>query len=275
MVANLFDAPGAGQETEIFAFASDVDADQRIEIGRMESMLERALTLETPPMQTWLFVASLRPRVDDGPGGRGRRLHAQSRENPAPGDPRVGLKPGFRDAGQAVLNIELVVDAAEARRLLRSRRGRPACPRPIAPTTSREPTRPRRLEPRTPRHAGRRPEPACPSPTRISRFSGDRMFVGNFHGFNTYVIENARQAAARCRRWSAPAARATCPVHGNLLFMSVEQTRGRVDCGTGGVEPSRSARSGSAACASSTSATSASRGRSRRCRRAAARTRTR
>ena len=39
MVASLFVAPGAGQETEIFAFASDVDADQRIEIGRMQSML--------------------------------------------------------------------------------------------------------------------------------------------------------------------------------------------------------------------------------------------
>ena len=39
MVAGLFAAPGAGQDSEIFAFASDVDADQRIEIGRMESML--------------------------------------------------------------------------------------------------------------------------------------------------------------------------------------------------------------------------------------------
>ena len=38
MVASLFAAPGAGQDTEIFAFASDVDADQRIEIARMEGM---------------------------------------------------------------------------------------------------------------------------------------------------------------------------------------------------------------------------------------------
>jgi uncharacterized protein (DUF305 family) len=40
MVADLFSAPGAGQEAEIFAFASDVDADQLIEIRRMESMLK-------------------------------------------------------------------------------------------------------------------------------------------------------------------------------------------------------------------------------------------
>jgi uncharacterized protein (DUF305 family) len=39
MVNNLFMTEGAGQETEIFAFASDVDADQRIEIDRMTALL--------------------------------------------------------------------------------------------------------------------------------------------------------------------------------------------------------------------------------------------
>ena len=39
MVMDLFANPRAGQESEIFAFASDVDADQRIEIDRMSAML--------------------------------------------------------------------------------------------------------------------------------------------------------------------------------------------------------------------------------------------
>jgi uncharacterized protein (DUF305 family) len=39
MVSDLFASAGAGQEPEIFAFASDVDADQRIEIDRMSAML--------------------------------------------------------------------------------------------------------------------------------------------------------------------------------------------------------------------------------------------
>ena len=39
MVAELFATPGAGQDVEIFAFASDVDADQRMEIERMGAML--------------------------------------------------------------------------------------------------------------------------------------------------------------------------------------------------------------------------------------------
>jgi uncharacterized protein (DUF305 family) len=39
MVEKLFSTPGAGQESEIFAFASDVEADQRLEIERMSAML--------------------------------------------------------------------------------------------------------------------------------------------------------------------------------------------------------------------------------------------
>jgi uncharacterized protein (DUF305 family) len=40
MVEDLFAEPGAAQESEIFGFASDVDADQRMEITRMGNMLK-------------------------------------------------------------------------------------------------------------------------------------------------------------------------------------------------------------------------------------------
>ena len=40
MVKDLFSTPGAAQESDIFAFASDVDADQRMEIDRMGAMLK-------------------------------------------------------------------------------------------------------------------------------------------------------------------------------------------------------------------------------------------
>lgn len=40
MVQELFATPGAGQDSEIFSFASDVDADQRMEIDRMGAMLK-------------------------------------------------------------------------------------------------------------------------------------------------------------------------------------------------------------------------------------------
>lgn len=40
MVAELLATPGAGQDSELFRFASDVDADQRAEIRRMRTVLD-------------------------------------------------------------------------------------------------------------------------------------------------------------------------------------------------------------------------------------------
>ncbi len=40
MVKELFASPGAGQESDIYAFASDVEADQFMEIRRMAAMLK-------------------------------------------------------------------------------------------------------------------------------------------------------------------------------------------------------------------------------------------
>jgi uncharacterized protein (DUF305 family) len=40
MVEELFGSSGAGQVSEIFQFASEVEADQRMEIDRMQRLLE-------------------------------------------------------------------------------------------------------------------------------------------------------------------------------------------------------------------------------------------
>ena len=42
MVTELYATAGAGQESEIYAFASDVDADQRMEIDRMRGMIAQS-----------------------------------------------------------------------------------------------------------------------------------------------------------------------------------------------------------------------------------------
>jgi len=67
-------------------------------------------------------------------------------------------------------------------------------------------------------------------------FSGHHLFVGNFNGFNIYDIENAKKlkllASVVC-----PGGQGDMSIRGNLLVMSVEQTRGRIDCGTQGVQP--------------------------------------
>lgn len=62
--------------------------------------------------------------------------------------------------------------------------------------------------------------------------SNSRLFVGNFNGFNAYDVTGAEPKlilSVVC-----PGGQGDLSVHGDLLFMSVEENRGRVDCGTGG-----------------------------------------
>jgi uncharacterized protein (DUF305 family) len=46
MVKDLFAAPGAGQDAELFDFATDVDTGQRAEIRIMQAMLEKEIPEE-------------------------------------------------------------------------------------------------------------------------------------------------------------------------------------------------------------------------------------
>ena len=48
MVKDLFDTAGAGQDADIFNFATDADNTQRVEIRIMESMLEKKFSEEKP-----------------------------------------------------------------------------------------------------------------------------------------------------------------------------------------------------------------------------------
>ena len=105
-------------------------------------------------------------------------------------------------------------------------------------------------------------------------FSGTHMVMGNFHGFNVYDIESARSprllASIVC-----PGGQGDVSIYGNLLFMSVEQTRGRIDCGTQGVPDTVSKERFRGVRIFDITRRHASRSRWRPCRRAAARTRTR
>lgn len=48
MVKDLFDTAGAGQDAELFGFATDVDSGQRAEIRIMQTMLEKKIPEEKP-----------------------------------------------------------------------------------------------------------------------------------------------------------------------------------------------------------------------------------
>jgi len=160
----------------------------------------------------------------------GAALSAQQRPMPpAMNDPRVGLKAGYLDAGEAAKNLEKVASMPKPEGFYD----------PDAPAGTPQPPEPDPALPPPPP-----PDPNAPPDPRFANmlafansdlaFSGTHAFMGNFHGFNTYDVENGRRprlvGSVVC-----PGGQGDVSVHGNLLFMSVEQTRGRVDCGSGGV----------------------------------------
>ncbi|SIR84784.1 LVIVD repeat-containing protein [Microbispora rosea] len=64
-------------------------------------------------------------------------------------------------------------------------------------------------------------------------FSGKYAFVGNFTGFNIYDVSTPSNPVL-ATSVVCPGGQGDLSVYGNLLFMSVEETRGRIDCGTQG-----------------------------------------
>ncbi len=67
-------------------------------------------------------------------------------------------------------------------------------------------------------------------------FQGNHLFMGNFYGVNIYDISNPLKASL-LTSMICPGGQGDVSVYKNLLFMSVEQPNGRVDCGTQGFPP--------------------------------------
>lgn len=204
MVRDLMKQPGSAYDPVMFEFTNDVDTDQKAEIERMNALL-----------------ASLSS------------------------DPRANLAAGFRDAGEAISGLRLLA----------------ALPKPAG---FFDPKNPADLAPPKPKKGAKDGEPETAKAdskadaagpmrgeeedkTQFSErsplldfantdmaFSGDNLVVGNYHGFNIYNLAEDGMpkllSSVVC-----PGGQGDVSVVGNLLIMSVEQTRGRVDCGLQGV----------------------------------------
>jgi len=149
------------------------------------------------------------------------------------GDARAGLSPGFEDAGQAIMNLELVA----------------VLPKPPG---FFDPANPAGLPPAKPdpdsdgevdvdddgqsiedTEWGDRSPLLSFSNTDMA-FSGNKMVTGSYHGFNVYELQEDGLpelfSSVVC-----PGGQGDVSIVGDLLIMSVEQTRGRIDCGLDGV----------------------------------------
>ena len=199
MVEDLLDQRGSVQDPLLYEFTSDVTSDQTSEIERMVTLLASFSS-----------------------------------------DPRVGLSAGFRDAGEASLNMQLVATLPK-------------------PAGFFDPERPsglsaRRLEeleveasasgnaPETPTDE-EDDENADPRPALLSfsntdlLFSDDYLIAGNYHGFNTYDISNP-DSPEHIASVVCPGGQGDVSLVGDLMIMSVQEVRGRLDCGLEGVPES-------------------------------------
>lgn len=201
MVEELLKQPGSAYDPVLFEFASEIKNDQTAEIKRMNGLLA---TLST--------------------------------------DPRSILKAGFNDAGEAALNLTRVA----------------ALPKPAG---FYDPENPAGLPPAKPK----KPETQKTSARRGAAddqgnddtewgerspllsfantdlaFSKDMMVVGNYHGYNIYRLD-PQGSPTLASSIVCPGGQGDVSIVGNLLIMSVEQTRGRLDCGLQGVDEDVSA----------------------------------
>jgi hypothetical protein len=164
--------------------------------------------MATGQRATWVWVACLTAGVASMTlAGEAQGTQQATGAPPAPPaapaastDPRVGLTPGMTDAGVAAWNMELVSNL----------------PKPEAFTDP-------------PGRGG------LDFANSDLAFQGAHVFLGNFHGLNFYNVEDPRKPQLRLSM-PCPGGQGDVSVHGNLLFMSVEQPRGRIDCGTEGVQ---------------------------------------
>ncbi|MXX07464.1 MAG: DUF305 domain-containing protein [Gammaproteobacteria bacterium] len=216
MVENLLDQPGSAQDSELYRFTTDVTSDQTSEIERMITML-----------------SGFSP------------------------DPRVALTPGFRDAGEAALNMRLVASLPKPDGFFD-----PANPSGLPNRDDRDQEETLAPDPDAPDEPAAEPvsDPAAaqnvqetpvaedeeddedsePRPSLLNFgntdlvFTGNVLVAGNYHGYNAYDISNPIMpqllSSVVC-----PGGQGDVSIVGDLLIMSVEQTRGRLDCGLQGV----------------------------------------
>ncbi|HUE96434.1 MAG TPA: hypothetical protein VMN39_07220, partial [Longimicrobiaceae bacterium] len=119
----------------------------------------------------------------------------QTFEPGGPDDPRIGLSAGWHDAEEASWNMRLLSNI----------------PKPTGFY-----------------------DPANPGDNSYSNsdlaHQGDLAFVGNYVGLNIYDVSDPRNPEL-VTSILCPGGQGDVSVYGNLVFLSVQETRGRLDCG--------------------------------------------
>ena len=237
MVDNLLEQRGAAQDSQLFAFTSDITADQTAEIDRMDAMLaglspdprvQLASGFHDAGQALWnMALVATRPK----PEGFYDPNNPAGRPMPVEEDPEPEAEAQPAPAGEAGDDAERDEDAEHAEGEDEDGAEHHAAEQDGDDAEPEQET------------AAEEDDDDEDNPQRRGllnfgntdlAFAGDRVFVGSYHGFNTYRVE-VPASPQLITSVVCPGGQGDVSVVGNLLIMSVEQTRGRLDCGLQGV----------------------------------------
>lgn len=218
MVEDLLDQPGSAYDPVLFEFVNDIVNDQTSEIERMDALLSGLST---------------DPRAGLGAGFRNADAAIWNLTKIA----SLPKPPGFFDASNPAGLPPIIIDEedededSEMDHSAHDHAGHEGHAMEMASTDDDPDREDEQSNEET--EWGERSPLLSFSNTDMA-FSGNMLVVGNYHGFNIYELSDAPEpklmSSVVC-----PGGQGDVSIVGDLLIMSVEQTRGRVDCGRQGV----------------------------------------
>ena len=146
-------------------------------------------------------------------------------------DPRATLAAGLFDAEQASKNMSLVTSLPKPDGFFDpSNAGGLKAPKADDELSEKEKKRMKSVASSS--RSGRYPMLSFDNTDMA--FDGNTLVVGNYHGFNIYNIEDGKNPTL-ISSVVCPGGQGDVSIVENLLIMSVEQSRGRLDCGREGI----------------------------------------
>jgi hypothetical protein len=183
---------------------------------------ERASLLPRSVLTLALAVSALLPTLGSGQDKVPAPSSVPSNPRASSDDPRVGLKAGLYDAGEAAFGLVKVASLPKPPGF---------APGNFIPVLQPPPAAPPQPPPGEP---ARPPAVQYGSANSDLAFSGNHVFVGNYNGINFYDIDSPVEVKLTASL-VCPGGQGDVSVYGHLLFMSAEAVNARLDCGTQGV----------------------------------------
>ena len=150
-------------------------------------------------------------------------------------DPRAGLAAGLDDAGEVIWNLELLASLPRPDGFFDPQNPAELPPKYLRKEDDESPESEEEEDKDKNKKETYSRSPLLSFSNTDMAFSGDVLIAGSYHGFNIYRLQDDGRpellSSVVC-----PGGQGDVSVVDDLLIMSVEETRGRLDCGLQGID---------------------------------------